>query len=1199
MPVDPQQLDRLQRQLTPTRQGLDTLLPPTDFELEDRATDLRRSVGLQPADVTFVAPQAPVVSPEAQEFLRTFSVPTQPTIGQAPTPQERLRGEAIREELTGIEPTTGVGLPGLQQAPEPGGFTIKNPQSRFFDLSPEDQQRFDQVRNDALIAENRLPGSFQRIMEEAGFGDIEEPFLPFGNIRGFGTEVLRGLTGDRPQLTGERLPRVQGAGPVSQIAGRFVGEGLKFAGLITALQTAGVTGVTADVVAGLLSGIGRQQGADEFDPLAPIVEAVELGTAGAVLRIPFAIRAARRRAAPAPARIELPGAAGEAYKKAAAAGRPVTAGDVFNEVFGKKVFKPKTSAEAGQQQSAEEVIDELVRSTEAARHTPVELDAIAAVYGKIDLTGKLKIGSVKERIKDAALRINTLLADDLAPLEFVEKKIRGVDKLDPKVIDPISSPTMMARAAARTASGKARMMALHGTFDFAGQTTGPSLQAILKPVSDDFINFVTYAYARRAVELWNRTKPINPGVSLEQAQITVNALETPARRAAHEGITGFENNVLRYLVDAGGLSEQAAKTIMDMNRAHIPLKRAIEGRTFIGGGGKALADLGQPVKPIRGSDLPIRNPIASILENTTAIISVADKVRVGKALIELTEEFPSTQTWVKKVKPPSEARRISVERIAKQLEGAGIEVPESSMQEVLDMYLSSGTYKGKDNVLSFWRNGKREFYQVESRLYGTLKAMDEINLPAAVDFVLGKPARAIRLGATGLNAGFGLITNPLRDAFAFGLQTEFTTGLPHLIGKGLIARLSPNNEMNLLFKRSGGDFSQFLGMDRRSFKQTIDQVMASTVRQRALNVVKHPIEVTKDLFSITEAAPRLAEFAGAQRNAALRFGPNSPQAQILGNLASSEVTVNFRRAGSLGKYINQMVPFWNAQIQGVSRFARFARDNPTKAAIKGIAGITIPTIGIWLLNKDREWYRESPAWMRYGFWNFEVGTEANGAPRILRIPRPFEWGIVYGAAPEMALDYMYSKDPAVVEQGLDYMIQQTLPFGITDLAPATMRTGFELSANYDYFRERPIDPFFEVKYKAPEDRFSPFTTETSKFLGRQFGMSPRKIDFLLSSATGGLARDLARFAEKTIGISPPATDLAANIPVVGRLFQRTQSPEQRSKQLGFRRDNVITRVRSLNRAGQTELATDELNRWNLRFPSLEITTEDLKVKRRR
>lgn len=810
--------------------------------------------------------------------------------------------------------------------------------------------------------------------------------------------------------------------------------------------------------------------------------------------------------------------------------------------------------------------------------------AAARVYANIDFSHNetfsvAKQGRLKELFMDAALRINTLFADDLVPLEFVEKRMRGVTKLDLREIDPITSPTMIARAVSQAATGKAREMVLHGTFDFGLNKTGPSLREVLTPVSKDMKNFLTYSYAKRAQELWKRS--INPGISRKDANFVVENMKRDTYDKVHQGLTDFEGRVMDYLIDAGGISEEAAIAIRMLNPGHIPLKRVIEGPDFVGTGGRRLADLTSPIKRIKGSGLKIKDPIESIIANTASIISVADKVRVQRALIDLAEGKQGAGKYIEKLPKPIEAKKFRLQDIADQLQDAGVKLDEASMDEVLTVYSNAGQYRGRDNIVSLWRNGEREFYEIDKRLYSTFKALDQFHLPPTVDFFFGKPARAIRLGATGLNLGFGLITNPLRDAMTFALQTEFTRGTPDLVAKGMARSVQINSKIKTMFRRSGADFSQFLGLDRFQLRKAVNEVLASDKKMQAINVVKHPIELLKDIISIPESAPRLAEFEGALKFAEEKFGKGSESAAIIANRAASEVTVNFRTAGVYGRAINQIVPFWNAAKEGVFRFARFHKQHPVKAFTKGIAGITIPTVLIWMENKDRDWYRDAQPWLKYGFWNFEIGRNEDGSAKVLRLPKPFEWGVVYGAAPEMVLDYWYARDPAIITDGLEYMIEQTIPIGPQHI-PATVKIAVEVAANYDFFKERPIDPFFEVRYKEPEDRFSPYTLETAKFLGRQFGMSPRKINHVIRSATGGLAEDVLRAGERALGLKPEAEDRLANIPILGRLFARIPSDEARSRKISFHYNREIQRIKTLIKNGkqaEADKKTENLKRY--------------------
>ena len=813
-----------------------------------------------------------------------------------------------------------------------------------------------------------------------------------------------------------------------------------------------------------------------------------------------------------------------------------------------------------------------------------EQGAVDRVYSNIDMTGKLAKRPLKERLEDGILRINTLFADDLAPLEFVEKRIRGLGRLetlDPKKIDPITSPTMIARAVAMTAESKAREMILHGTFTFSGKTTGKSLREVIAPVIDNVKDAVTYAYGKRAIELHKRG--INPGITLEDARVVVKDLKSAKNETFAKELTAYDGRVIDYLVESGGMSREAANVMIALNPSHVSLKRAI-GKSFVSTGGKKLADLQSPIKRIKGSGLPIQNILESTIENTAAIISFADKTRVGKALVELSEKNEATGRWVEKIPAPIQSQRVSIESMAKQLKEAGVDLSGAKMDEVLTVYSNAGLYKGRDNIVSFVRDGKREFYEIDSRLYATLKAIDAPSYNVVIR-IMSYPTRAVRLGATGLNPGFSIF-NAIRDGFALAIQTEYGTGIPALT-KAFFSRMSPTSPANLRFKRSGADLSQFLALDKKQLKKAIDEVMASDAKRKALNVVRHPIEAARELFSFVEALPRIAEGEGATVYFERIYGENSVQAAIARNLAASEASINFRRAGTIGRSINQISAFWNARLQGALRMGRFARQHPVKFVTKGTAYVTAPTLALWWMNKDEDWYKEMPAWQKFGFWNIHMGTNKDGSPFILRIPRPFEYALVFGAIPEMMVDYQYRQDPEVVKAGLKHIYEQTTPIG-PQAIPTALKIPIEQIANYDFFRDRPIDPFFEVRHKDPEDRFSPYTTETAKFIGKQFGMSPRRIDHLVRGSTGGLGLDVIKAGERVAGISPPETDLPANIPVVGRLFARTETPERRKRRIGFEKKEKEEKIKRLIVKGNLDDARSTIILWNKQHPKSKL-----------
>ena len=44
--------------------------------------------------------------------------------------------------------------------------------------------------------------------------------------------------------------------------------------------------------------------------------------------------------------------------------------------------------------------------------------------------------------------------------------------------------------------------------------------------------------------------------------------------------------------------------------------------------------------------------------------------------------------------------------------------------------------------------------------------------------------------------------------------------------------------------------------------------------------------------------------------------------------ASHDVTVDFRRLGKWGRYLNYYIPFFNARLEGLDKFVRTFKDHP-------------------------------------------------------------------------------------------------------------------------------------------------------------------------------------------------------------------------------------------------------------------------------
>ena len=108
-------------------------------------------------------------------------------------------------------------------------------------------------------------------------------------------------------------------------------------------------------------------------------------------------------------------------------------------------------------------------------------------------------------------------------------------------------------------------------------------------------------------------------------------------------------------------------------------------------------------------------------------------------------------------------------------------------------------------------------------------------------------------------------------------------------------------------------------------------------------------------------------------------------------------------------------------------------------------------------------------------------------------------------------------------------------------------------------------------------------------------MTPRKIQHLISSSTGGLGTDVLRAGERIAGIGPETKDLPANIPVVGRLFARTETAERRTRRIEFELKEEEQKIKNLYKAGKIDEATKRREQWNSTHKEKKFQIASMKV----
>jgi hypothetical protein len=235
----------------------------------------------------------------------------------------------------------------------------------------------------------------------------------------------------------------------------------------------------------------------------------------------------------------------------------------------------------------------------------------------------------------------------------------------------------------------------------------------------------------------------------------------------------------------------------------------------------------------------------------------------------------------------------------------------------------------------------------------------------------------------------------------------------------------------------------------------------------------------EDMSSFVEAATRMGEF-----QLALEQGSSVEDAAM----DARDVTLDFSRHGKFGKKINRYIPFFNAALQGGDKMVRLLKEKPVETAMALAKYIIIPTIGLWAMNHDEDWYKDLDPEVKYSNWVLPGG---------IRIPKPQEAGITFGSGMEAMLNSIVDKDPRAGKNLVAELQSSLAPNFIPTIALPII----EWMSNYSFFRGQAL---VGKRYQSLPDelQYNQNTTEFSKALGRTLNLSPIKIDNVVRNYTG-------------------------------------------------------------------------------------------------
>ena len=381
------------------------------------------------------------------------------------------------------------------------------------------------------------------------------------------------------------------------------------------------------------------------------------------------------------------------------------------------------------------------------------------------------------------------------------------------------------------------------------------------------------------------------------------------------------------------------------------------------------------------------------------------------------------------------------------------------------------------------------------------------------------PTRVLRKGVT-LAPEFW-IRNIFRDVYSATIMSRYGF-TPVDFVRGFSSAIKQDQHFKE-WVESNGPSATWVSMDKNMLMTEYTRMLRGEgVKGTAKYIVQHPFEFAAMMSEMAENATRI----GAHRKARAKGAT-----QIQAGFESRDVSVDFKRSGVYGQIVNQLVPFWNANIQGWDKFTRtFIRDlkaDPKRAGVAWLkAGtlITAPSVALALANSRDPRWKDIPDWQKNAFWI--VMTDDH----IWRIPKPFELGMLFGSVPERFAEYVVSKDPTQLDAIMSSLGRNVGDVGGLDPTNPSMASLFaqvqpigpavEVMANRNTFTGGPVVPQ-SVQRKPPAYQKAKWTRRTFTELGERLGYSPAKLEYLWEGYSGTLGKYAADTSDAVLNALDP------------------------------------------------------------------------------
>jgi hypothetical protein len=317
--------------------------------------------------------------------------------------------------------------------------------------------------------------------------------------------------------------------------------------------------------------------------------------------------------------------------------------------------------------------------------------------------------------------------------------------------------------------------------------------------------------------------------------------------------------------------------------------------------------------------------------------------------------------------------------------------------------------------------------------------------------------------------------------------------------------------------------------------QFLNQVGTEKVNPSAMSKMLHNV---MKMHEASDAATRVAIYKKTYQEAIASGMSKEDATNLAVHKARESINFSTRGNSSTLNALRHMIPFFSASLTSIDTLYRAATGyglNPEekKAAqtlfAKRAAMMTILSTAYAMMLQDDDDYKKLPDNVKDNNWLFPspIGSEHT----FVKIPVPFEVGLLFKTIPEISVRYMAGTSTGKeVLASFILGVKHNLPGEAIPL-PQMLKPGIEAVTNYSFFTGRPIegmsDQGLPVEFRGAHA--SELAKTLSSFGLSGIGLSPAKIDHLIQGYMAELGTFTSNVAGSAInaatGKEPPAKNL--------------------------------------------------------------------------